>query len=101
MRTVTNVGNYYTCNSPNCCHPSCWETIRKLMNGILIFRAKNYLWKRNEDSGNNVIIMVDQEKINITDIPYQLIYDSFAQSIFSDSQYAYRCKFLFVCFYIS
>ncbi|CAH8478137.1 unnamed protein product [Schistosoma bovis] len=74
MRTVTNVGNYYTCNSPNCCHPSCWETIRKLMNGILIFRAKNYLWKRNEDS----------------DIPYQLIYDSFAQSIFSDSQYAYR-----------
>ncbi|CAH8476505.1 unnamed protein product [Schistosoma bovis] len=74
MRTVTNVGNYYTCNSPNCCHPSCWETIRKLMNGILIFRAKNYLWKRIEDS----------------DIPYQLIYDSFAQSIFSDSQYAYR-----------
>ncbi|VDP48307.1 unnamed protein product [Schistosoma curassoni] len=90
MRTVTNVGNYYTCNSPNCCHPSCWETIRKLMNGILIFRAKNYLWKRIDDSGNNVIIMVDQEKINITDIPYQLIYDSFAQSIFSDSQYAYR-----------
>ncbi|CAH8444110.1 unnamed protein product [Schistosoma mattheei] len=74
MRTVTNVGNYYTCNSPNCCHPSCWETIRKLMNGILVFRAKNYLWKRIEDS----------------DIPYQLIYDSFAQSVFSDSQYGYR-----------
>ncbi|VDP55536.1 unnamed protein product [Schistosoma margrebowiei] len=90
MRTVTNVGNYYTCNSPNCCHPSCWETIRKLMNGILIFRAKNYLWKRIENSGNNVIIMIDQEKINITDIPYQLIYDSFAQSIFSDSQYGYK-----------
>ncbi|VDP51988.1 unnamed protein product [Schistosoma mattheei] len=90
MRTVTNVGNYYTCNSPNCCHPSCWETIRKLMNGILVFRAKNYLWKRIEDSGNNFIIMVDQEKINITDIPYQLIYDSFAQSVFSDSQYGYR-----------
>ncbi|CAH8487265.1 unnamed protein product [Schistosoma rodhaini] len=74
MRTVTNVGNYYTCNSPNCCHPSCWETIRKLMNGILPFKAKKYLWKRIEDS----------------DIPYQLIYDSFAQSIFSDSQYSYK-----------
>ncbi|CAH8447157.1 unnamed protein product [Schistosoma rodhaini] len=74
MRTVTNVGNYYTCNSPNCCHPSCWETIRKLMNGILPFKAKNDLWKRIEDS----------------DIPYQLIYDSFEQSIFSDSQYSYK-----------
>ncbi|CAI2723360.1 unnamed protein product [Schistosoma spindalis] len=90
MRTVTNVGNYYTCKSPNCCHPSCWETIRKLMNGILIFKAKNYLWKRIEDTGNNVIIMIDQEKINIIGIPYQLIYDSFAQSIFSDSQYGFR-----------
>ncbi|XP_018648113.1 hypothetical protein Smp_168360 [Schistosoma mansoni] len=50
MKAKLSTGNYYTCNSPNCCHPSCWETIRKLMNGILPFKAKNDLWKRIEDS---------------------------------------------------
>ncbi|TNN07135.1 hypothetical protein EWB00_007940 [Schistosoma japonicum] len=51
MRIVTSIAKCYICNSPNCCHPSCWETIRKLMNGILIFNAENCLWKRYENLG--------------------------------------------------